>query len=277
MQFLDRFVKEKSRIALVFQLLSLGLMLLASPASAALDEQACARLKASGVLSGDAPVGCARLALVRFPYIDFSGVAHHDGELMVLAAVAPEVSRLFHDLHRRRFPIARARLIEHYRGDDAASMADNNTSAFNHRPVTGGSLPSLHAYGLAIDINPLQNPFVQAGEHGMLQVSPPGGAAYLNRLATRPGKPARPGMAEEVVRLFAEAGFTVWGGHWDWPLDYQHFQFSRGLAEQLAALPEEQARRLFLRLLEPYRKCLRLHAATAGTSCALGKAQAYGP
>jgi hypothetical protein len=115
-------------------------------------------------------------------------------------------------LHQRGFPLARAKPIEHYHGDDAASMQDNNTSAFNNRPIAGGGPPSLHAYGLAIDINPLQNPFVQPDQQGSARVSPPAATAYLNRLAVRPGKPVRRGMAEDVTDLFAEYGFTVWGG-----------------------------------------------------------------
>ena len=251
----------------------LALLLHAGPAAAALDVAACARVEAAGLVAGHAPVGCDRLAVVRFPYVDFSGARHVDGEIMVLAAVAPEVGQLFHALYQRRFPLARARLIEHYQGDDNASMQDNNTSAFNNRQITGGGPPSLHAYGLAIDINPLQNPYVQPDQQGAARFSPPAGVAYMNRLAHRPGKQARPGMAEPVVRLFAQYGFTVWGGYWDTPVDYQHFQFGRSMAERLAALPEVQARALFLRQLDHLRKCLRQEekrmSLEIGTSCAL--------
>jgi hypothetical protein len=206
--------------------------------------------------------------VVRFPYIDFSGARHDDGEVMVLDVVAPEVSQLFHALYRRRFPLARARLIEHYGGDDEASMRDNNTSAFNQRAVTGGGPPSLHAYGLAIDINPVQNPFLQPGDTGAVRVSPPAGATYLNRRAKRPGKLSRAGMAEDVIGLFAAAGFNVWGGDWDTPIDYQHFQFSRELAQRLAALPERQARQLYLQQIKAPRACLEEPRTGAGTACA---------
>jgi hypothetical protein len=245
----------------------------ATTAQAALDDAACARLQAAGVIDARAPVGCDRLAIVRIPYIDFSGVRHDDGELMVLAAVAPEVSQLFHQLYQRGFPLARVRLIEHYRGDDDASMRDNNTSAFNNRQITGGGPPSLHAYGLAIDINPLQNPFVQPDGQGRIRVSPPEATAYLNRLSTRPDKPVRPGMAEAVVGLFAHYGFTAWGGYWDNPIDYQHFQFSRGMAQKLAAASTSNARRIYLQELETYRACLKnganLATGRTGTTCAL--------
>ncbi len=251
--------------------LGLSVLLQPSLALAALDAPACKRLQESGVMNAGEPVGCDRLAVVRFPYVDFDGRHHDDGELMVLAAIAPEVGQLFRRLYRRGFPLAQARPIEHYRGDDIASMQDNNTSAFNNRPITGGGPPSLHAYGLAIDINPLQNPFVQQDEQGSARISPPGGSAYLNRLAARPGKPPRPGMTESVTALFADAGFTVWGGYWDTPIDYQHFQFSRNLAERLTALPEPAARQLYLRQLAGLGRCLSKHSRgqkrEVGTRC----------
>ena len=253
--------------------LALVMLPYATFAQAALDDAACRRLQATGVIDARAPVGCDRLAVVRFPYIDFAGVRHDDGELMVLAAVAPEISQLFRQLYQRGFPLARARPIEHYRGDDAASMQDNNSSAFNNRQITGGGPPSLHAYGLAIDINPLQNPFVKADGQGIVRISPPDAGAYLNRLSDRPGKPVRPGMAEAVVGLFAHYGFTVWGGYWDSPIDYQHFQFSRGMAERLAAAPTSDARKIYLRQLESLRNCLKSVEKSvtrrAGTTCAL--------
>jgi hypothetical protein len=80
-------------------------------------------------------------------------------------------------------------------------------------------------------------------------------------------------MAESVTGLFADAGFTVWGGYWDTPIDYQHFQFSREFAEKLAALPEAQARRLYLKHLGKLESCLQAKskgvARRPGTTCAL--------
>lgn len=268
MKHLRRLLCDLPLIFPLLCILPIAFALHAAPARAALDQPACERLTATGVLRAQAPVGCARLTVVRFPYVDFSGARHDDGELMVLDAVAPEVGQLFHALYQRRFPLARARLIDHYGGDDEASMRDNNTSAFNQRPVTGGGPPSLHAYGLAIDINPVQNPFVQPGDSGVARVSPAAGVAYLNRRPGRPGKPPRAGLAEDLVGLFAAAGFTVWGGDWDTPLDYQHFQFQRELAQRLAALPAPDARQVYLQKIKAYRACLEQHRSKAGTACA---------
>jgi hypothetical protein len=185
---------------------------LTAPSTSGLGQAACERMKARGVLAPQAPVSCEKLAIVRFSYVDFEGRTHDDGEIMVMAAVADFVKAIFDTLYTRRFPIARARLMDHYFGDDAASMKDNNTSAFNHRPVSGGKLPSLHAYGLAIDLNPVQNPYIQLQPDGTALFSPASGIKYANRSNQRPGKAGRSGMAEDVITLFANHGFLVWGG-----------------------------------------------------------------
>ncbi len=230
----------------------LGLLLL-SPATAGsvqpIDAARCAAMKAHHVLTAGAPAGCERLSLVTFGYVDFEGHAHDDGAIVVLDAVAPRVLRIFEALEARGFPIAKAKPLEAYEGDDAASMADNNTSGFNDRPVAGTTQASLHAYGAAIDLDPVQNPFVTANG-SVVTVAPPAGAAYLNRRQHRPGKADRPGLAEAVVSLFAENGFSHWGGDWNDPIDYQHFDIGRPLAEALAALPPDQARARFEAAME---------------------------
>jgi hypothetical protein len=225
-----------------------------------IDHAACESLRDSGVLHANAPVGCAQLRIVRFSYVGFDGRQHSDGEIMVMAAAAEHVQAIFDTLLQRRFAIAGAKLMNRYQGDDQASMRDNNTSAFNDRAVTGNSAPSLHAYGLAIDLNPVQNPFLQFGEDGKATFSPEAGSRYANRLQQRPGKTARKGMAEDVVALFSENGFVIWGGDWDAPIDYQHFQTSRALAKRLAALPAAQGRAVFSAYVQHYRNCMRNHA-----------------
>jgi hypothetical protein len=133
-------------------------------------------------------------------------------------------------------------------------MNDNNTSAFNDRPITGGGTPSLHAYGLAIDVNPIQNPYVTRS--GVtLTFEPAAGADYANRLENRPWKRPRQGMAETVIEAFAENGFLIWGGYWDSPIDYQHFQVGRPFAERLAQLNAPEAEKLFDDLVRRYRRC----------------------
>jgi hypothetical protein len=215
-------------------------------------------MKAHHVMSDHAPLGCERLSLVTFRYIDFAGVSHDDGQIVVMDAVAARVQRIFDTLYERRVPVAKAALLNGYDGDDEVSMADDNTSSFNDRLVTGESRPSLHAYGAAIDLNPVQNPFIRRVGSG-LSVAPPTGLDYINRAQQRPGKPDRPGLAEAVIDVFVANGFTVWGGYWDDPLDYQHFDIGRPLAETLAVLPPDEARKVFEQAVNAY---CRAHSCT---------------
>jgi hypothetical protein len=218
------------------------------------DTAQCAAMMEHHVLHDGAPVGCERLSVVRFSYIDFAGRRHDDGAIVVLDAVAPAVQRIFATLYARRFPIAKAQTMEAYDGDDAAAMANNNSSGFNHRAVKGTARLSLHAYGAAIDLNPMQNPYLtRTGD--TVTVAPPGGVDYLNRRDHRPGKAERAGMAETVVEVFAENGFIVWGGDWDDPIDYQHFDIGRAAAESLVSLPPEKARQAFEDAARAYQHC----------------------
>ena len=107
-------------------------------------------------------------------------------------------------------------LIDRYGADDRRSMAADNTSAFNCRFVAGTNRWSMHAYGLAIDLNPVENPYV-SGSH----VSPPAGAPFADRSRDAPGM-IHDGDA--VVRAFARRAGWEWLG--DGPgsvRDYQHF------------------------------------------------------
>jgi len=217
-------------------------------------EKLCSDMTLHHVLKPGAPVGCERLRLVRFSYVGFDGQLHDDGEIIVMDAVADYVLRVFGDLRRASFPVAKAKLMNAYDGEDNASMADNNTSAFNVREVAGGGSISLHAYGLAIDLNPVQNPYARRSG-ATLTFSPNSAAGYANRLNDRPGKTPRPGMAEGAIDIFANNGFLIWGGYWDNPIDYQHFEVGRALADKLVRLSPADARELFARHVKRYRAC----------------------
>lgn len=240
----------------------LGLVLWAFPARAdiiPISEADCTTMKAHAVIGEGAPVGCPRLRVVTFSHWGFDGAVHGDGRLVVLDAVAPSVERIVRTLYEMKFPLQQAVPIEALGGDDEKSMAANNSSAFNMRRVAQSERLSLHAYGTAIDVNPLQNPYLTFRD-ALVTVSPPQGAAYLNRQAFRPGKPMRQGLAEEIVDVFAANGFFVWGGDWDAPIDYQHFDIGRALAERLTMLPPEQARTVFEGVVAVYRQCTAEHA-----------------
>lgn len=153
------------------------------------------------------------LRLVRARHWGFDG-AVHDGSIVVDAAVADAVVRVLGDLFSARYPIERMEPVDRYGGSDDASMAANNTSAFNCRPATGSSGWSEHAFGRAIDLNPLQNPYVRGD-----LVLPAQSARYLDRTSTDPGV-IHDGDA--AVTAFAREGWR-WGGHWSSLKDYQHF------------------------------------------------------
>ena len=162
------------------------------------------------------PVALDDLRLLRVTHHDFAGAAD-TGEIVVHEAVAADVVAVFEALFDAGYPIERMELVDVYGGDDDASMAANNTSGFNCRFVAGTSRWSEHAYGTAIDLNPLINPYVRGS-----RVTPPGGAAYADRTGSDPALIAADG---EVVDAFASIGWT-WGGTWRSAKDYQHFSRS---------------------------------------------------
>jgi D-alanyl-D-alanine carboxypeptidase len=161
------------------------------------------------------PVGPDQLRLVKMSVLGFDGRVYR-GELVVAAAVARDVVSTFAELYHDRYPIERMVTVEKYDADDDASMAANNTSAFNCRPITGGTAWSNHSYGRAIDVNPVQNPYIS----GSGTVYPPNGAPYVDRTRTDPGLIH---ADDATVRAFEARGWE-WGGYWDTPIDYQHFE-----------------------------------------------------
>jgi hypothetical protein len=166
------------------------------------------------------PVVPAQLRRVRLRYWGFDG-ASHVGSLVVNDAVTRDVVAAFRRLYAERFPIRRMRPIDAYRGSDDRSMAADNTSAFNCRVAvaSGPKRWSVHAYGEAIDVNPVENPYLEGGK-----VRPAAGKAYLDRARVRPGMAVRGGA---LVSAFALAGW-LWGGRWTGSPDYQHFSKTGG-------------------------------------------------
>jgi hypothetical protein len=160
------------------------------------------------------PVPLSGLRYLRVGYFGFDRKPHV-GEMVVAASAVAPVEQAFRTLYDARFPIRRMRLVDDYGASDYASIEADNTSAFNCRDVTGGSGWSEHAYGLAIDINPIENPYVYKDGTTSHRASRP----YLNRHRHRRGM-AYPGGV--LVRAFAGVGWG-WGGDWPRPTDYQHF------------------------------------------------------
>lgn len=165
--------------------------------------------------SPQCPVPPTDLRYINVSFWGFDG-GHHTGELVVHADVADDIVWVFEQLHDARFPIEEMRLIT---GDDldiAPTGDGNNTAAFICRPMRGSSTWSEHARGLALDINPFNNPYVRGDV-----VLPERASAYLDRDWHRPGMIH---SGDVVTEAFAAIGWT-WGGDWSSP-DIMHFSRS---------------------------------------------------
>lgn len=168
----------------------------------------------------DCTVPMEELRYVRILYVDFYGQTQQ-GELICNEYIAQDLVEIFYELYQAGYPLESVRLIDDFGGDHTLSMECNNTSCFNYRVVEGTSTLSKHAYGLAIDINPLYNPYVTY-RGGTQHVSPAISAPYADRSLDFPNKIDE---ADLCYQLFMEHGFT-WGGDWRTMKDYQHFQKS---------------------------------------------------
>lgn len=162
------------------------------------------------------PLGPERLRRVELNHLGFDGRTHR-GTLVVHEQLAPQVIEVFEGLYRMGYPIAKMRTVDQYPGaEDELSMRDNNTSAFNCRGIPGSQSWSYHAYGRAIDINPLINPYIS--RNGM--VEPANAGPYADRNRTEPGMLH---AGDPAVLAFTDRGWE-WGGNWRTPKDYQHFE-----------------------------------------------------
>ena len=153
-------------------------------------------------------------------YVDFDGETQV-GEIVCNAAIAEDLTEIFHELYKADYRIERIRLIDEYNADDNLSMEDNNTSSFCYRVVENTTRLSNHAYGMAIDINPFYNPYVVYNSEGT-SITPVGSEIYADR-SDAVMNPYRIDKNDLAYKLFKEHGFT-WGGDWNSCKDYQHFE-----------------------------------------------------
>jgi hypothetical protein len=164
------------------------------------------------------PVPISGLRLLRLPYWGFDGRVHR-GPMVVNASVASDVVSVFRTLFAARFPIERIALARKFRPNADPNTKHDLTAAFNCRPVITPAGPqpllSMHAYGLAIDVNPLRNPYVSADGFVRNRYARP----YADRSKDLPGM-IHPG--DVVVRAFERIGW-IWGGTWTGGRDYMHF------------------------------------------------------
>ena len=166
------------------------------------------------------PVAPSQLRLLHLRYVGFDGRSRV-GTMVVNASVVTSVVHVFATLYAKHFPIHSMVPESNFQGKDPASMAADNTSGFNCRyaVTTGPKQWSVHAYGEAIDVNPVQNPYVFNGV-----AQPVDGRAYVNRSDVRPGMAEVGGVLNDA---FASVGW-FWGGRWSASPDYQHFSSTGG-------------------------------------------------
>lgn len=166
------------------------------------------------------PLAPAQLRRLSVGYWGFDRRAHIGSVVVSTRAVGP-LTRVFARLYAKRFPIRRMRPVDAYGGSDERSLAADNTAAFNCRYAVapGPKRWSVHAYGLAIDVDPVENPYVVGG-----RVHPRAGRAFLDRSRVRRGMAVRGGV---LVQAFAAVGWS-WGGRWGSSPDYQHFSATGG-------------------------------------------------
>ena len=161
------------------------------------------------------------LRYLRISHYDLEGRIHV-GELICNKLIAQKLLAIFRELYRAHYPIQQMRLPDNYGADDERQMRANNTSCFCYRNVSGSKNLSKHARGLAIDINPLYNPYIRySKKDGSQIVEPATGKPYIDRKADFPYKITTNDLC---YKLFIKHGFS-WGGAWRTMKDYQHFEF----------------------------------------------------
>ena len=147
----------------------------------------------------------------------------HQGELVCNRLIADKLLAIFRELYQAHYPIQRIRLADEYDANDELQMRDNNTSCFCYRNVSGSKNLSKHARGLAIDINPLYNPYIRYRKDGSQIIEPANAKPYANRSKQYRYKIEKGDLCHQ---LFLKYGFT-WGGSWRTMKDYQHFEYHK--------------------------------------------------
>lgn len=150
------------------------------------------------------------IVTLQIPHYDKDGKPT-TGTLECNKSIAKDLQEIFAELYKAKYSIERMRPASEYGGDDDKMMDANNTSCYNYRVMTGSKNKlSKHALGLAIDINPLYNPYVKGNI-----VKPAAGRKYAKNPQIKKG--------DLIYRLFKQHGFR-WGGEWRTLKDYQHFE-----------------------------------------------------
>ena len=181
------------------------------------DSDIFARIKGKSY-KDDCTVPVSDLRYLHVLHVGFDGQTH-EGEIICNKAIAEDLLEIFEALYEAGYQIEKIKLVDEYNAEDEASMADNNSSAFNFRFISHTTKISNHGKGMAIDINPLYNPYIKT-VNGNLNIEPANSTEYVDRTKNFPHKIDENDLA---YQLFIAHGFS-WGGAWSSSKDYQHFE-----------------------------------------------------
>lgn len=208
----------------------------------------------------------SRLATINIDYYDFDGLRQR-GTITTLDTISNSLKTAFEHLYEKKFPIynADASLIPDgtIRIDEDESENLNNTGSYACREITGGDSPSVHAYGGAIDINPRENPYIGFDETDnpdvlvVREIIPAEGWMYLTRNQFREQKDEHKGIVDGVVDVFKRNGILRWGGDWNNPIDYMHFEIYRDNAILFLTMDRDESMQYFNRYKAFYKSCQR--------------------
>ncbi|RYV00748.1 hypothetical protein SOPP22_18260 [Shewanella sp. OPT22] len=183
-----------------------------------------------------------RLTVIEFPYVDFNGNTKR-GSIKTLDSVSEQLKGLMLALYANagesNFPI---RIADYKLADEGKDI--DLTYSYAARNISGGNIPSVHAYGAAVDLNVRENPYIHFSDVNSTSdnpipckvdnvckpdyLIPESGWRYISRQKYREGKESRIGINnKKVVDLFKKHGFLRWGGDWNYPIDFQHFEVYR--------------------------------------------------
>lgn len=213
----------------------------------------------------------SRLTIIDTQYYDFNGQPQ-SGTIEVLDTIAPAVKLIFNQLYAMKFPIYLMNaeqsfsIFTDHPNIHPPQLSEitkkltpeeaDNTVAFSCRPITHGTAASIHAYGAAIDLNPVENPYIGFNESGVVtDIIPSNGWLNINRMKYRYAKPVPIGRAEETIETFQNNGILYWGGFWNTPIDYMHFELKREDAELLLTMSKKDAGQYFGLYTQFYREC----------------------
>ena len=205
------------RILFLFLALSLGLL---HAEITAITPDVKKRMVQGGSWHKGCPVALDDLRYIRVDYLDFGG-NRRKGELVMHRDAAKDIEAIFGELYEIGYPVKSMRLVSDFGANDWRSIEAGNTSAFNCRRATGSKKWSKHAYGRAIDINPIENPYISGSGHIAHKAS----QRYRRRVHRHSGDSSDRALLlrnDKAVQIFKKYGWR-WGGEWSGVKDYQHF------------------------------------------------------